>query len=75
MTCGAGTALDSQPLNLLAAMLPHEMKNPICLCKSLIGATGTLERGRILLGMLGGDVNSQRLRVEELLLTGYAGMG
>jgi hypothetical protein len=29
-------------------VFPHEMNNPICLCKSLIRATGTLEIRRIL---------------------------
>ena len=50
-------------------MLAHEMENPICLCKSLIRATGTLEGGRILLGMLRRNMNRERLCMEKLLFT------
>lgn len=69
LTGGACTILNRHALNLVAAMLPHEMENPICLRQGLIGTAGTLERRSILLGMLRRNVNGQRLRVEKLLLT------
>jgi hypothetical protein len=46
------------------------MDHPICLRKSLKRATGTFEGGGLLLGVAGGDMQSQSIGVEKLLLTG-----
>ena len=56
LTCGACQPVGGEARHIRLAVFPHEMNDPICLCKSLIRATGTLEMGRILLGMPGGDV-------------------
>jgi hypothetical protein len=53
-------------------MFPHEMNDPICLRKSLKRATGTFERGRLLLGMSGSYMKCQCIGVEKLLFTGRA---
>jgi len=49
-------------------MFPNEMNDPVCLRKSLMRAKGTLEAG--LFGVSGGNMNSECLGVEKLLLTG-----
>jgi hypothetical protein len=72
LACGACQPVGSEARDIRLAVFPHEMNDPICLCKSLIRATGTLEMGRILLGMPGGDVQSKSLCVEKLFLTGGA---
>jgi hypothetical protein len=43
LTCGAFQPFGGETRDIGLAVLPHEMNNPICLCKSLIRATGTLE--------------------------------
>ena len=48
------------------------MNNPICLRKSFMRAKRTFEAGRLLLRMSGGNMDSQSLRMEKLLLTGWA---
>ena len=72
LACGACQPVSGEARHIRLAVLPHEMNDPICLCKSLIRATGTLEMGRGLLGMPGGDVESKSLRVEKLFLTCWA---
>ena len=48
MARGAFQPFGGETRDILLAVLPHEMNDPICLCKSLIRATGTLEIGGIL---------------------------
>jgi len=60
-----------QGANLFRTMFTHEMNDPICLRKSLMRAERTLEAGR-LLGVSGGNMNGESLRMEKLLLTGGA---
>ena len=69
MTCGTCTVLDRHALNLFRTVLADKVENPVCLCKSLIGAAGTLEGRSILLGMLRSNVYSKGLRMKELFLT------
>lgn len=45
---GAFQSFRGEPRDILLAMLSHEMNNPICLCKSFIRATRTLEIRRTL---------------------------
>jgi hypothetical protein len=48
------------------------MEDAIGLRERLVGATGTFQRGRILFGMFGRDMDGESLRVEKLFLTGGA---
>lgn len=57
----ASAVLDGHTLDFFSTMLPHEMKNPVRLCQSFVGAAGAFETGRILLGMLGSNMNGQSL--------------
>ena len=72
LTSGACKTPCAEARYLFSTMFPHEMNNPICLCKSLKRATGTFERSRLLLGVSGSYMESQRIGVEKLLLTGRA---
>ena len=46
------------------------MEDAIGLRQRLVGTARTFQRGHILFGMFGRNMNSERLRVEKLLLTG-----
>lgn len=72
LTSGACKTPCAEARYLFSTMFPHEMNDPICLCKSLKRATGTFERSRLLLGMSGSYMESQCIGVEKLLLTGRA---
>ena len=72
LTSGACKAPCAEARYLFSTMFPHEMNNPICLCKSLKRATGTFERSRLLLGVSGSYMERQRIGVEKLLLTSRA---
>jgi uncharacterized membrane protein len=48
-------------------MLPYEVDEPVRLCQSFKGTAGAFEIGRILFRMAGGNVQGQRLGVEEFL--------
>jgi hypothetical protein len=70
-----GTVLDGHALDLFSTVLAHEMENAIGLRERLIGTTGTFQRGRILFGMFGRNMDGESLRVEKLFLTGATRMG
>ena len=53
---GTCEPLGGETRHIRLTVFPHEMNDPICLCKSLIRATGTLEMSRSLFRMPGGDV-------------------
>ena len=48
LACGAFQPISGETGDISLTVFPHEMNDPICLCKSLIRATGTLEIGGIL---------------------------
>ena len=69
LTRSADIILDGHVFHFLSAMLAHEMEDAICLCECLIGTARAFQGGRILLGMLGGDMDGESLCVEKLFLT------
>ena len=75
MTRCASIVLDGHLLDIFSAVLAHKMEDAIGLRQRLIGTARTFQRGRILFGMFGRDMDGESLRVEKLLLTGGTGMG
>ena len=75
MTGAAGIIFDRHLLDFFTAVLAHEMENAIGLRQRLIWTARTFQRGRILFGMFGRDMDSQSLCVEKLLLTGGTRVG
>lgn len=69
LTRPAGIVFDGHLFDFFSAVFAHEMEDAIGLCQGLIGTTRAFQGGRILLGMLGRDMDGESLCVEKLFLT------
>jgi hypothetical protein len=67
---GAAMVCYLQSKNLLSAVFPNKVNDPICLRNRFMRAKGTFQTG--IIGMSGGNMNDQSLGMKKLLLADLA---